>query len=123
MWGEGRVGTELGGMTMNTAGVRRTLVAIGLAAALLASWPVPAFPQAKRGGVLTFALYQEPETLNPYIATQTASFEVNVFTIEGLLGVGPDGEYFPLLAKEGPSRQNGGYPATARPSHIISRMA
>ena len=93
---------------MNTAGVRRTLVAIGLAAALLASWPVPAFPQAKRGGVLTFALYQEPETLNPYIATQTASFEVNVFTIEGLLGVGPDGEYFPLLAKEVPSRQNGG---------------
>ena len=93
---------------MNTAGVRRTLVAIGLAAALLASWPVPAFPQAKRGGVLTFALYQEPETLNPYIATQTASFEVNVFTVEGLLGVGPDGEYFPLLAKEVPSRQNGG---------------
>src|SRR2546422_11470680 len=93
---------------MNAAGVRRTLVAIGLVTVLLASCPVPAFPKQKRGGVLTFALYQEPETLNPYIATQTASFEVNVFTIEGLLGVGPDGEYFPLLAKEVPSRQNGG---------------
>src|SRR2546422_10416818 len=108
MWGEGRVGTEFGGMTMNTAGVRRTLVAIGLAAALLASWPVPAFPQAKRGGVVPFALYQEPETLNPYIATQTASFEGNEFTVEGLLGVGPDGEYVPLRARERPSRPNRG---------------
>src|SRR5437867_1707712 len=110
--GEGRVrgGAILttGGVAMKTTDVRRSLVAAGLVAALLATWPSPAFPQGKRGGVLTFALYQEPETLNPYIATQTASFEVDIFSVEGLLGVNSDGEYFPLLAKEVPSRQNSG---------------
>jgi len=74
----------------------------------------PAFTQARRGGVLTFALYQEPELLNPYIATQTASFEVNIFSLEGLLGVDPDGNYIPVLAREVPSRQNGGVSADGK---------
>src|SRR2546430_15294421 len=110
--GEGRVrgGAILttGGVAMKTTDVRRSLVTAGLVAALLATWPAPAFPQGKRGGVITFALYQEPETLNPYIATQTASSEVEVFVVEGFLGRSPEGEYTPRLATEVPSRQNGG---------------
>ena len=99
---------------MKTTDVRRSLVTAGLVAALLATWPAPAFPQGKRGGVITFALYQEPETLNPYIATQTASSEVEVFVVEGFLGRSPEGEYTPRLATEVPSRQNGGVSADGR---------
>src|SRR5438034_11112490 len=87
--GEGRVrgGAILttGGVAMKTTDVRRSLVTAGLVAALLATWPAPAFPQGKRGGVITFALYQEPETLNPYIATQPQSGEAEVLVVEGLL--------------------------------------
>ncbi|MCB0109994.1 MAG: peptide ABC transporter substrate-binding protein, partial [Caldilineaceae bacterium] len=56
---------------------------------------------------IIFALYQEPELLNPYIATQTAAGEANTFIIEGLLSVDPDGNRFPVLAKEVPSIENG----------------
>lgn len=93
---------------MSSTGVRKALVAVGLVAVLLASWPGSAYPQAKRGGVITFALYQEPETLNPYIATQTASGEVSTFVVEGLLGVNENGEFYPQLAREVPTPQNGG---------------
>ena len=54
-----------------------------------------------------YALYQEPELLNPFIATQTAAAETYQFAIEGLLGVNPDGDRFPVLAAEVPSVENG----------------
>ena len=54
-----------------------------------------------------YALYQEPQILNPYIATQTASGEVTAAIIEGLIHVNPAGEYFPVLATEVPSEENG----------------
>lgn len=54
-----------------------------------------------------FALYQEPQILNPFIATQTASGEVNSAIVEGLLAVDQDGNYFPVLAEEVPSEDNG----------------
>lgn len=56
---------------------------------------------------IIFALYQEPELLNPFIATQTASGEAYSFVIEGLLGVDPDGNRYPVLAKEVPTVENG----------------
>lgn len=56
---------------------------------------------------IIYALYQEPELLNPYIATQTASGEVYDFVIEGLLGVDPGGNRFPVLAQEVPTIDNG----------------
>ncbi len=62
---------------------------------------------AKGDKQIIYALYQEPELLNPYIATQTAAGEANQFIIEGLLGVDPDGNRFPVLAKEVPSLENG----------------
>lgn len=92
-------------------GVISVVVALALITGL---GTAPAFTQAKRGGVLTFGLYQEPETLNPFIATQTASQEVLIFTVEGLLGVNAQGEYFPRLAKEVPSRENGGVSADGK---------
>lgn len=77
-------------------------------------WSGPGFSQARRGGLITFALYQEPELLNPFIATQTASFEVLQFAVEGLLGVNENGEYYAVLAKAVPSRQNGGVSADGK---------
>lgn len=54
------------------------------------------------------ALYQEPQILNPYIATQTASGEVYSGMIEGLIETDAAGNYYPVLAKEIPTEQNGG---------------
>lgn len=66
---------------------------------------VTAVPAAQQEVI--FALYQEPQILNPFIATQTASGEVNGAMIEGLVGASAEGEYIPVLAKEVPSLANG----------------
>ena len=66
---------------------------------------VTAVPAAQQEVI--FALYQEPQILNPYIATQTASGEVNGAMIEGLVGASAEGEYIPVLAQEVPSLANG----------------
>ncbi|MBI1293912.1 peptide ABC transporter substrate-binding protein [bacterium] len=57
--------------------------------------------------VAIFGLYQEPELLNPLIRTQTAANDVGDFVSEGLLGVNPEGNYYPQLAVEVPSTENG----------------
>lgn len=90
------------------------IVAVVVMGLVVTLWTGPGFSQAKRGGLITFALYQEPELLNPYIATQTASFEVIRFAAEGLLLVNDQGEYIPALAREVPSRQNGGVSADGK---------
>lgn len=70
--------------------------------------PAEAAPAAAGGDKqIIFALYQEPEILNPYIATQTAAGEVGTFIVEGLLGVDPDGNRYPVLAQEVPTVANG----------------
>lgn len=67
-----------------------------------------AAPAAEEGTKqIIFALSQEPELLNFYLATQTAAGEANSFILEGLLGVNPDGEFYPVLAEEVPSVENG----------------
>jgi len=63
-------------------------------------------PMAEEQTVI-FALYQEPQILNPYIATQTASSETYAPIIEGLVSVNAQGEYYPVLAKEVPIEGNG----------------
>jgi peptide/nickel transport system substrate-binding protein len=62
-------------------------------------------PAAKQ---VIIALYQEPQILNPYIATQTASGEVYSGIIEGLIETDAAGNYYPVLAKEIPTIENGG---------------
>jgi peptide/nickel transport system substrate-binding protein len=54
------------------------------------------------------ALYQEPQILNPYIYTQTASGETFAVIGEGLIESDADGAYYAVLAKEVPTVDNGG---------------
>lgn len=60
------------------------------------------------GGTVIIALYQEPQALNPYLVNQGAATRVMKTIQEGLLGIEPDGNYYPLLAEEVPTLQNGG---------------
>ncbi len=98
------------------------LAAVGLSLLLVHCAPAPApasTPLAatattaptKKGGTVTLALSSEPDTLNPYLASQRAAGEVHVFVIEGLLSVNEKGEFFPALAREVPSKENGGVSA------------
>lgn len=66
---------------------------------------------AKTTTQIVYALYQEPQILNPFIATQTAAGEVNSMIVEGLLGTDPDGNRFPVLAAAVPTVANGGVSA------------
>lgn len=59
------------------------------------------------GGQIVYAVYQEPQILNPFIATQTVAQEAYVPVVEGLLAVDPEGNFFPVLAKEVPTVENG----------------
>ncbi|TMI81619.1 MAG: peptide ABC transporter substrate-binding protein, partial [Bacillati bacterium ANGP1] len=77
-------------------------------AIILVALPAASQQAPRRGGAVTLALYQEPELLNPNLATQTASFEVAILTVEGLLAVNDKGEYYPQLAMEVPTPANGG---------------
>jgi peptide/nickel transport system substrate-binding protein len=53
--------------------------------------------------IVIFGLYQEPQILNPFIATQTASGEAYSPIVEGLVMTNAAGEYYPVLAKELPT--------------------
>jgi peptide/nickel transport system substrate-binding protein len=61
-----------------------------------------------KGGTMTVAVWQEPNTLYPYYATQTVSTLVYETVLEGLVLVTPEGNYQPVLAKEVPTTANGG---------------
>ena len=102
--------------------LRRALAAAGLALLLVHCAPAPASPSAppasthtsapvKSGGTVTLALSSEPDTLNPYLASQRAAAEVHIFVLEGLLSVNEKGEFFPVLATAVPTKENGGVSA------------
>src|SRR5262252_9963835 len=61
-----------------------------------------------KGGTMTVAIWQEPNTLYPYYATQTVSTLVYEIALEGLVQVTPDGNYQAVLAREVPTIGNGG---------------
>jgi peptide/nickel transport system substrate-binding protein len=63
------------------------------------------------GGTVIVALYQEPQALNPFLVNQGAATRVMKTIQEGLLGIAPDGNYYPLLAEEVPTLENGGISA------------
>src|SRR5574341_1642731 len=107
-----RGGAEV--VVVRRSGLKTLLTVTLVVVVASAVWVSPVFPQAKRCGTITFGLYQEPETLNPYIFTQTASDEVLTFVADGLVGVDEKGEYFPQLATQLPSRQNGGVSADGK---------
>ena len=57
---------------------------------------------------ITMGIYQEPENLNTYIGVQTVITYVHKPFAEYLIDVNEKGEYFPVLAAEVPSVENGG---------------
>jgi peptide/nickel transport system substrate-binding protein len=58
--------------------------------------------------VVTIGIYQEPENLNTYIGVQTVITYVHRPFAEYLIDVNDKGEYYPVLAKEVPTVENGG---------------
>jgi peptide/nickel transport system substrate-binding protein len=57
---------------------------------------------------VTLGIYQEPENLNTYIGVQTVITYVHKPFAEYLIDVDEKGEYFPVLAAEVPTVENGG---------------
>lgn len=68
-------------------------------------------PDARPATQIVYALYQEPEILNPYLASQTVASEVRSLAVEGLLGLDPEGANYPELAATVPALDNGGVSA------------
>ncbi len=60
---------------------------------------------------IVYAMYQEPEQLNPFLASQTVAGEVRALVVEGVLGLDPDGLNYPELATKVPTVENGGVSA------------
>ena len=86
--------------------------AAGATAPAAAATPAAGAP--KKGGKLTFAVWQSPATLNPLLGTQTVMDEVNVFVLEGMTKVLGDGTRVANLATDVPSVQNGGVSADGK---------
>ncbi|PID56051.1 ABC transporter substrate-binding protein [candidate division KSB3 bacterium] len=61
--------------------------------------------------VVTIGIYQEPETLNMHLGLQTVVTAVVKPAVEYLIDVDDQGRYFPVLAKEVPTVENGGVSA------------
>ena len=61
--------------------------------------------------VVTIGIYQEPETLNMHLGVQTVVTVVTKPAVEYLIDVDEKGQYFPALAKEVPTVENGGVSA------------
>jgi peptide/nickel transport system substrate-binding protein len=64
-------------------------------------------PAPEGGGEAILAYYQEPQILNPYISTQTAANDIELTMIEGLVQYDDQGNWFPVLAEEVPTPENG----------------
>ena len=64
-------------------------------------------PPPVTGGEAILAYYQEPQILNPYISTQTAAADIELTMIEGLIAYDDQGVWFPVLAEEVPTPENG----------------
>ncbi len=94
---------------ISRAAIACALVLLAIAGCAPAS--MPGQLTGARGGTVTLALAQEPDTLNPYLASQRAAAEVHAFVLEGLLSVDENGAFFPVLATAVPTKENGGVSA------------
>jgi peptide/nickel transport system substrate-binding protein len=63
------------------------------------------------GGALKLLWWQAPTLLNPHFAVGTKDADASRIFFEPLAGWDPDGDLFPVLASEIPTRQNGGVAA------------
>jgi len=64
--------------------------------------------EVQRGGTVVYIIPEEPANLNQYLADAAIVRQVADAVVEGLVDVNADGEYFPELAAELPTLQNGG---------------
>jgi len=62
----------------------------------------------RRGGTMVFPIYQDPGQLNPYLIATGETGLIAKALYDGLVDVGPDGSYYLRLARELPTRENGG---------------
>ena len=104
------------------------MVALGLtgpmAAQMLTYSGVPAAAAAEKfiykptkrggGGALKVLWWQGPTLLNPHFAIGTKDQDASRIFYEPLAGWDPDGDLFPVLAAEIPSRENGGLAADGK---------
>jgi peptide/nickel transport system substrate-binding protein len=113
---------------LSRRGFVQKMVALGLtgpmAAQMLTYSGVPAaaasekfvYKPTKRGGggALKVLWWQAPTLLNPHFATGTKDQDACRIFYEPLAGWDPDGDLFPVLAAEIPSRENGGVAADGK---------
>src|SRR5438128_7832009 len=101
-----------------------TLLAVALLGAACAPATAPSLSTdaARRGGTVVFA-WQQPETLNPLYSTGTQTNAlVYRLAVEGLVGIGPDGEPYPALAEEVPTTANGRVALTGGAKTVRHRL-
>jgi len=67
-----------------------------------------------RGGRVVVALQQEPPNLNPYFINMSTGWTIINNVLQGLLGVDPEGNYYPVLAEAVPTVSNGGVSADGK---------
>jgi peptide/nickel transport system substrate-binding protein len=63
---------------------------------------------AAPGGNVRHLIYEDPDTLNFIIGGTSIGRQVYQTLVEGLVGVNPDGDFYPILAAELPTHDNGG---------------
>ena len=105
---------ETGGRQTGTLNRRRLMAAAG-AGAIGIALPITAGRDSVRaaqdeptpGGTITWADY-EPNTLNPYIASEAIARATIALVNRGLTSVSPAGEVVPILVEQIPSVENGG---------------
>jgi len=68
----------------------------------------------RRGGSITMAAWQEPESLNYLLGSQTILDDVVSMTTEGMTLVNDKGDRVPILATEVPTTANGGVSADGK---------
>lgn len=60
------------------------------------------------GGTANFLLYEDPDSLNPWVGQTSIASQVSAAILEGLTYNAPDGSFVPELAAELPTLENGG---------------
>ena len=81
--------------------VIRSLVSLALGVMALSG-------AAHAQGTATVLLPEDLATMNPYTTTALITMQVVPAVLEPLVGVDPDGNYYPILAREVPTVENGG---------------
>jgi len=87
-----------------------TILITGCVARTLPATLTPSSPDIgiQRGGTVVLLIPEEPTSLNLYLAEAGIVRQVADAIIEGLVGFDPNGQYYPVLAAELPTRENGG---------------